>query len=54
VALLARLTVNAYRPGGEQTLGLAARSDLGQRRNEPVEPLAGGVGRNADAQRASR
>jgi len=54
VALLARLTVQAHRPGGEQALGFAARGDLGQCCNEPVEPLAGGVGRNANAQRASR
>jgi hypothetical protein len=47
-ALRARLAVDQDGPRAQQALGLPARGDLGQRRDETVEPLAGGLGRNGD------
>jgi hypothetical protein len=47
-ALRARLAIHEHCPRAEQALRLPARVNLGQRRDEPVEPLAGGVSWNDD------
>jgi hypothetical protein len=47
-ALRARFAVYEHPARAEQALGFSARGDLGQRRDEPVEPFAGGLGRNGD------
>jgi hypothetical protein len=51
VALGRRSPVDAYRAGLDQPLGRAARRDLGQTREEAVEPLAGGLVRDARPER---
>ena len=48
VALRTQLAIDPHRSGREQALGLSARGDLGQGRDEPVEPLAGSFGRDVE------
>jgi hypothetical protein len=50
-ALGAVAAVDAHGAPREETLGLGARSDLGQRGQEAVEALAGGLVRNRAAER---
>ena len=56
VALRPRAPVEADGARGDEALGLGARADIGQRRDEPVEPLArsrfGDVDPNGQARRA--
>ena len=49
VAFRARAAVDPHYSGRQQTLGLGARGDFGQRGDKPVEPFAGSLGRNAEA-----
>ena len=54
VALRARLAVHPHCTAREQALGFGARGDLRQCGNEPVEPLAGSVGGNPEADRKAQ
>src|SRR5207237_131354 len=44
VAFRARAAVDPHYSGRQQTLGLGARGDFGQRGDKPVEPFAGSPG----------
>jgi hypothetical protein len=48
VALGPSLPVDSHRSHLEQALGLGTRADPLERREEPVEPLSGGVCRDSD------
>jgi hypothetical protein len=54
VALRPRLAVHLHRAIGQQSLGFGTGCDLRQRCDEPIEPLAGSLGRYAQTDRQRR